>query len=265
MSYVNKLHLSDNNEAIFFSIITVTYNAEKSIRSTLDSISQQDKELFELIVIDGASTDRTISIVDMHFQEVDMLISSPDKGIYDAMNKGISLANGEYIIFMNAGDCFYDKDTLLSVHKFLSKNPVDLYAGSAKVVYNCGAVKEKKAELIRDNCFYTPVCHQSLYAKATLMKSMLFDCVNFKYAADFDFMMKVINCGGTSFVTDSPLSIVTAEGVSDIARIKVWREYKSIFSKYNKLTLFHRLYYKRQISIQYIKKILTTFKKYFGL
>lgn len=242
----------------------VTYNAGEYIKNTLVSISEQKRSLYELIVVDGGSKDNTLALI-KRFSDVDCLISEPDKGIYDAMNKGVALAKGEYIIFMNAGDCFYDKDTLYSVHDFLSKNPVDLYGGSAKVVYECGAVKEKKAELIRDNCFYTPVCHQSLYAKATLMKSMLFDCVNFKYAADFDFMMKVINCGGTSFVTDSPLSIVTAEGVSDIARIKVWREYESIFAKYNQLSLSHRLYYKRQISIQYIKKILTTFKKYFGL
>lgn len=154
---------------------------------------------------------------------------------------------------MNAGDCFYDENTLSEVYDFLSKYPVDLYAGSAKVLYSNGALKEKKPQRIKSNCYYTPVCHQSLYAKAELMRKMPFDFVNFKIAADFDFMMKVVNANGSSFVTELPLSIVTADGVSDISRIKVWREYESIYRNYNNFRFSDLFFYRSKIAIQYLK------------
>lgn len=236
----------------FFSVITVSFNAGAFIRKTLNSIFEQDISLAEVIIIDGASKDKTLSII-KEFNLIDLVISEPDRGIYDAMNKGIALAKGEYIIFMNAGDCFYDEKTLFNAYEFLSKNPVDLYAGSAKVLYANGVLKEKKPQHIECDCYYTPVCHQSLYAKAELMRKMPFDFVNFKIAADFDFMMKVVNANGSSFVTELPLSIVTADGVSDLSRIRVWREYESIYRNYNSFRFSDWLYYRRKIAIQYLK------------
>jgi len=250
-----KLKMSKNNgiEKKFFSIVTVTYNASGYINKTLNSILSQSRCLYEVIVIDGASTDGTIEKINAHEIDVDVLVSEPDRGIYDAMNKAVKVATGDYIIFMNAGDCFYDENTLSDVYDFLSKNPVDLYAGSTRVVYSNGAFKEKKTQPINSDSYYTPVCHQSLYAKTELMKKMPFDFKNYKIAADFDFMMKVVNANGHSFLTELPLSQVTANGVSDISRIKVWREYESIYRKYNTFGFLDWLYYRNKILVQYLK------------
>ncbi|MFQ1966696.1 glycosyltransferase family 2 protein [Aeromonas veronii] len=243
----------NSKEGKFFSIITVTYNAENSIVKTLDSIFSQVGSLYEIIIIDGASKDYTIEKIKSHRIDIDVFLSEPDNGIYEAMNKGIILAKGKYIVFMNAGDCFYDEQTLSNVHASLLKNPVDLYAGSSNVLYSNGALKEKKAKPIKKDCYYTPVCHQSLYTKTELMKQMLFDFENYRIAADFDFMMKVCSKKVSSCITNLPLSLVTADGLSDQSRVKVWREYESVYRKYNKFGFLNFIYYKGQIAVQYVK------------
>ena len=95
-----------------FSIITVSYNAEKTIPATLKSVSEQTCRLFEYIVIDGASGDNTVGIVNKSGIDNLILISEPDRGIYDAMNKGLGIAKGDYVIFLNAGDSFHSPHTL---------------------------------------------------------------------------------------------------------------------------------------------------------
>ena len=96
----------------FFSIITVTYNAEKYLEATLESIVRQDFRDFELIVVDGQSTDGTAAIIDRYREHIDTLVVEKDRGIYDAMNKGIERATGKYVNFMNASDRFYAPQTL---------------------------------------------------------------------------------------------------------------------------------------------------------
>ncbi|MCR3969142.1 glycosyltransferase family 2 protein [Aeromonas veronii] len=244
-----------------FSIITVVYNGFQELKNTINSVLVQTYDNIEYIIIDGGSTDGTIDVIRAYSDYIDYWISESDNGIYDAMNKGVKYATGDYVVFMNAGDCFFNENTLSEVYEFISKNAVDLYAGSSNVLYSNGVVKEKKTENIRSDCYYTPVCHQSLYAKVELMRRMPFDFANYKIAADFDFMMKVAKTNGRSFVTNVPLSIVTANGISDLSRIQVWREYESIYFKYNKFVLYDWLYYKRKIVIQYIKMKVKLFIK----
>lgn len=95
-----------------FSIITVTYNAEKVLEDTIQSVISQTYHHVEYIIVDGASKDDTLSIIDRYRSRIHTVVSEPDKGLYDAMNKAISLASGDYLCFLNAGDCFHEDDTL---------------------------------------------------------------------------------------------------------------------------------------------------------
>lgn len=97
------------------SIITITYNAEKVLQRTLDSVRSQTYRDMEHLIVDGASTDKTVAMADAYRQRASydaVVRSEPDMGIYDAMNKGLRLATGDYVVFMNAGDTFHDERTL---------------------------------------------------------------------------------------------------------------------------------------------------------
>lgn len=95
-----------------FSIITVTYNAEKVLEDTIQSIVTQSYKNVEYIIVDGGSTDGTLTIVNKYKEHIHTIVSEPDKGLYDAMNKGIKLATGDYLCFLNAGDGLHEDDTL---------------------------------------------------------------------------------------------------------------------------------------------------------
>lgn len=96
-----------------FSIITVTYNAAKVLEDTIQSIVTQTYKNLEYIIVDGGSTDETLDIIHKYQEHITTVISEPDQGLYDAMNKGIKLATGDYLCFLNAGDSLHEDDTLL--------------------------------------------------------------------------------------------------------------------------------------------------------
>ena len=118
-----------------FSIITVTYNAEKVLEDTIQSVISQTYHHIEYIIVDGASKDGTISIINRYRPHIHTVVSEPDKGLYDAMNKGIHLATGDYLCFLNAGDSFHEDDTLQQmVHTLgIGELPDVLYGETALV------------------------------------------------------------------------------------------------------------------------------------
>ncbi len=97
------------------TVVTVVFNGELYIENTILSIINQTYDKIEYIIIDGKSTDRTLDIIGKYQKQIDQLVSEPDNGIYHAMNKAIDLATGQWIIFMNCGDSFYDKDVIRSI------------------------------------------------------------------------------------------------------------------------------------------------------
>lgn len=105
-----------------FSIITVTYNAEAVLEDTIQSVISQTYHHVEYIIVDGASKDGTLSIIDRYRDRITRIVSEPDKGLYDAMNKGIRLATGDYLCFLNAGDSFHEDDTLQQMVRSISGN-----------------------------------------------------------------------------------------------------------------------------------------------
>ena len=103
-----------------FTIITVSYNAESCIEGTIKSVLIQSYKNIEYIIIDGGSTDNTLKIINKYKKEIDIIVSEPDQGIYDAMNKGLNLAKGHFVNFLNAGDTFYNNEVLSLVSKYSS-------------------------------------------------------------------------------------------------------------------------------------------------
>ena len=118
-----------------FSIITVTYNAEKVLEDTIQSVISQTYHHIEYIIVDGASKDGTLSIINRYRSRIHTVVSEPDKGLYDAMNKGIALASGDYLCFLNAGDCFHEDDTLQQmVHTINGSELPDVLYGETAIV-----------------------------------------------------------------------------------------------------------------------------------
>ncbi len=125
------------------SIITITYNAGRFLERTIQSIVAQQQAVlgidYEYLVVDGASTDATIALVRQYDSHISRWISEPDKGLYDAMNKGLHMAAGEYVWFMNAGDELYDSQTLSQLVQALRTQPADVYYSDALFVKEDGS------------------------------------------------------------------------------------------------------------------------------
>lgn len=158
-----------------FSIITVCYNAEKYIRSTILSVLQQEYKNYQYIIKDGKSSDSTMEIVHELLDGNDRvkIISERDSGIYDAMNEAAEFAEGEYVLFLNAGDSFCDGTVLKKTDEFLKKNIADvLYGniiqidGSKKNIRKYGPIYKKKIFYLTGDS----ICHQALFVKRELLK-----------------------------------------------------------------------------------------------
>jgi len=179
-----------------FSIITVTYNAEKVIEETIQSVITQTYKNYEYIIIDGASKDNTLSVIDKYKDMISRVVSEPDKGLYDAMNKGIAAATGDYLCFLNAGDSFHEDDTLqLMVHSIDDNELPD-------VLYGETAIVNKEGHFLHMRRLQTPekltwksfkqgmlVCHQAFFARHTIVEP--FD-LSYRFSADYDWCIRVM-------------------------------------------------------------------------
>ena len=128
------------NQSVKFTIITITYNAAQWLERTILSILSQSYGNIEYVIIDGASTDGTVDIIRQYAPGVSFWLSEPDKGLYDAMNKGLQHATGDYVWFINAGDTFYAANTLQQVAILLEgkKRWPDILYGETDIVDEAG-------------------------------------------------------------------------------------------------------------------------------
>lgn len=175
------------------SVITVCFNAEKEIKATIESVINQTFNNFEYIIIDGASSDQTLGIVKEYipiFKNKGItltVISEPDKGIYDAMNKGISIANGTWINFMNAGDIFYSCTSLSDFFRNSIPQNISYCYGDTLEIYEWGNMlfskKKKKSSIM-------PFCHQSVFVRSEVMKKYKFD-LQYHIISDYDLFYRL--------------------------------------------------------------------------
>ena len=189
------------------TIATVTYNAEATLQRTLDSVAAQDYARIEHLIVDGVSKDKTLSLVQRYVEQNNnrhqiRLTSEPDEGLYDAMNKALSLAAGEYIVFLNAGDKLHSQDTISNIvtcakwRKGNHRNPAILY-GETDLVDNDGNFLRHRRLTTPENLTWKDflsgmrVCHQSFYARTDLARSESYNLA-YHYSADYDWCIRIM-------------------------------------------------------------------------
>lgn len=181
------------------SIVTITYNAARVLQRTLDSVNSQTYSDIEHLIIDGASQDSTVAMSEAYRQQIsyDVVIQSePDQGLYDAMNKGLRLATGDYIIFMNAGDTFHETTTLENVAKVAAVNVAVLY-GDTNVVDQEGRFLRKRHLSAPERLTWRSfrqgmlVCHQAFYVRLDIARNIPYD-LQFRHSADVDWCIRVM-------------------------------------------------------------------------
>lgn len=194
---------------IKFSIITCTYNAASVVKRTLDSVLQQSWAQIEHIIVDGASKDNTMQLVDDYIKKNEeeetaheiVVVSERDRGLYDAMNKGLSRATGDYVVFINAGDVFPDDHTLENISNDVNersdgKLPAVLY-GDTNIVDDRGILLHPRRLSPPDNLTWRSfrhgmlVCHQAFYARADLAKQEPYD-LRYRFSADVDWCIRIM-------------------------------------------------------------------------
>jgi glycosyltransferase involved in cell wall biosynthesis len=168
------------------SIITVCYNEEVDILKTCESVVNQTSCDYEWIIVDGGSTDDTLVIIEKYRQNVTRLISEPDNGIYDAMNKGIAMAQGEWLIFMNSGDCFYDTGVIERVFGDSEYPSGILYGDCVSEQRNGSLLDWLQPKSINMDFLlgFTGINHQSTFIKKYLFTKYGYYDTSFRSASD---------------------------------------------------------------------------------
>lgn len=227
-----------------FSIITVTYNAEATLERTLQSVAQQTHPGIEHLVIDGASKDKTLEIA-RRYSHV-QVVSEPDKGLYDAMNKGLQRATGDYLCFLNAGDQLHNKDTLAHIAQCISKasNASDVLP--IGVLYGDTHIVDAQGQFLRNRRLTPPehltwrsfkdgmlVCHQAFYINRHI--ALPYD-LNYRFSADFDWCIRCLKEGERQGLQNlyihEPLADYLAEGMTTANHQASLRERFKIMAKH---------------------------------
>ena len=173
------------------SVITIVYNNVRDIERTMLSVLNQTSSNIEYIIVDGQSTDGTVQIIQKYQHKLSHFVSEPDKGIYDAMNKGLALATGEYVLFMNSGDEIYSTDTVSRI--FAMETEADIYYGETEMFnqqwQSIGRRRHKAPERFtwRSFQFGMSVSHQAIYIRRAITEP--FD-LKYKLSSDIDWIIE---------------------------------------------------------------------------
>lgn len=222
---------------MLFSIITVCYNAEATVERTLESVDSQSFTDYEHLIVDGASSDKTLDIVASRPSSLRRVISEPDNGLYDAMNKGIAATDGRYLIFLNAGDKFHSPDTLAKIAEVIARND---YPG---IVYGQTLIVDDNGNRIGDRHLLAPdnltlqsfaegmlVCHQAFVA---LRRITGFYDLKYRFSADYEWCIRCLQHSRCNVgLTDTYLVDYLSEGVTTANRLPSLKERFRIMARY---------------------------------
>ena len=236
------------------TIITVTYNSAETIRDTLESVKKQDYPNIEHIIIDGASTDNTLQIV-KEYPSVSRIVSEPDSGIYDAMNKGIKIATGNIIGILNSDDIFADNSIIGDVAKVFERTEIDAVYGNLS--YFRSGEEDKVVRLWRTKPYYERFFedgelppHPTLYVRKEIYDEIGVFRTDYKIAADIEFMLRLLKVKkAQSFFLDKIMVKMRLGGASTSGLRSYWTvtlETKRLWAE-NGLTYPFKLYFIRPL------------------
>lgn len=215
------------------SVITVVFNGEDQIGRTISSVVDQTYDQIEYIIIDGNSTDKTLDVI-AGFKGVDVLVSETDRGLYDAMNKGLKAATGEYVWFLNSGDQIYSSDTVEKMVSGLSGEPDILYGGTMIIDAFQNEIGDRRLKppdplTWRSFRLGMVVCHQSILVRRALAPEYNLD---YRLSADFEWVIRVARRSSSIHNTELILSRFLEGGLTDHnikaglkERFKIMRRY----------------------------------------
>ncbi|MDR2410219.1 MAG: glycosyltransferase [Bacteroidales bacterium] len=245
-----------NNPLI--SIITVVYNGASTLEQTILSVINQTYKNIEYIIIDGGSTDGTVDIIKKYEKHLACWVSEPDKGIYDAMNKGIDKVTGDWINFMNSGDTFSSNDIIQQL--FIQ----DLFHNHKSIIYGNRIVKQNDGLLKQESRLNTikyrmDIFHQSCFVPTFLHKNTKFD-ISYKIAGDYDFFYKMIDDNVQFIKTDLYLCIFLYGGISSNEVNQQIKEVMQVINTHNNSCFHKSKYLFLSISYEYyIARFLKTY------
>lgn len=229
------------------SIITITYNADKVLEKTMQSVLQQKDCSIEYILVDGNSKDQTVEIIRRFEKEIAegkydcvkssdfRYVSEPDKGLYDAMNKGMLMATGDFVWFINAGDKIFSDNTVEKIETQYKLNPAsDVIYGQSLMIdeddqplgerHKIAPANLKKKHLLNG----LVVCHQSILVRKSI--APLYD-LQYRISADYDWTAKVLAVSKHNLFIDDYISRFMISGLSAQHRKKSWNERFRIMKK----------------------------------
>jgi glycosyltransferase involved in cell wall biosynthesis len=217
------------------SIVTVVYNGEKYLEKTIQSVINQTYDNVEYIVIDGGSTDRTLDIIKKYEDKIDYWVSEEDRGIYDAMNKGIILSNGNIIGLVNADDFIY-KDSLKKIAQIFENKEVMYTYGQIDLITEDGekfdTAKSIGIENFRYKLFnHMPYLHPTMFIRKKVYKELGLYSLLYKLSADYDFILKIVKNGYKSEKLDFSTGVFRMGGAS--GGIKSYLENHKLLLKHN--------------------------------
>lgn len=252
---------SNTSKMPMLTIITVVYNSGDLILETLQSVRSKKNESLEYIIIDGGSTDETITHIIEFKSSIDHYISERDAGIYDAMNKGIKQASGDYICFLNAGDTLAD-DFITKVGQYLN-GQYDILSYGIQIKAPSGKLSLYLPEEIDRNTFnpqhmYLP--HPGLLVKKTIFENYgVFD-VSFKSSADLEWVNRIITKTNINIkYLYTPIVVFLAGGVS--TSYLAYKESKNIAIIYGKSALSANYIFSKQVLLLFMSSLVYNVRK----
>jgi glycosyltransferase involved in cell wall biosynthesis len=223
------------------SVVTINRNMRQELEATLESVVAQTYPHLEFVVIDGGSIDGSSDLVERFASQIDYWISEPDRGIYDAMNKGVRAATGEWVIFMNAGDRFHDGDAIADVFSEDHSDTDLIYGHSTRWHAREEIARFVPAEPLAALPLRMTCSHQSLFTRRGLLLEQPFS--SGLVAADYEFLVRMYIERRRFKIVDRVVAVNVSGGISDVRRLRSVTERARIAARHGLMTPWRALSY----------------------